>query len=68
MAAEKFGKASDPSRLKIMLVLAQQDRNVTELCGDLGSQSQPAVSHHLAILASHTWSMPAARANTSITR
>ena len=50
MAAEKFGKASDPSRLKIMLVLAQQDRNVTELCGDLGSQSQPAVSHHLAIL------------------
>jgi DNA-binding transcriptional ArsR family regulator len=48
--AEKFNMVSDATRLKVMLILAHQERNVTELCEDLGSQSQPAVSHHLAIL------------------
>src|SRR5437879_3992398 len=36
--------------VKIMLLLAHGERNVSELCDDLGSQSQPAVSHHLALL------------------
>jgi DNA-binding transcriptional ArsR family regulator len=46
----KFGMVSDSSRLKIILILGQTERNVTELCDDLKSQSQPAVSHHLALL------------------
>ena len=48
--AGKFAMMRDPSRLKIVLVLAQQERNVTEICGDLGAQTQPAVSHHLSDL------------------
>ncbi len=31
-------------------VAQREERNVTELCADLGTQSQPAVSHHLALL------------------
>lgn len=49
-AAGKFNMVSDATRLKVILILAQRERNVTELCEDLGSQSQPAVSHHLSIL------------------
>jgi DNA-binding transcriptional ArsR family regulator len=40
---------SDPTRLQIILMLAAGERHVGSLCGDL-SQSQPAVSHHLALL------------------
>ena len=32
------------------MLLADKERNVSELCSDLGTQSQPAVSHHLALL------------------
>jgi DNA-binding transcriptional ArsR family regulator len=32
------------------MLLSDKERNVTEICSDLGSQSQPAVSHHLALL------------------
>ena len=32
------------------MLLSEKERNVTELCADLGTQSQPAVSHHLALL------------------
>lgn len=49
-AAEQFNILSDPTRLKILLILVQRERNVTELCEDLDSQSQPAVSHHLSLL------------------
>jgi len=49
-AAVKLDMISDPTRLKTVLILAIEERNVTELCVDLGSQSQPAVSHHLSIL------------------
>jgi DNA-binding transcriptional ArsR family regulator len=48
--AGKLAKIGEPSKLKIIYVLSQQERNVTDLCADLGSQSQPAVSHHLSIL------------------
>jgi ArsR family transcriptional regulator len=45
-----FKLLSDETRLRILLYLAQQDElHVTALCDMLG-QSQPAVSHHLALL------------------
>ncbi|MHC5540065.1 ArsR/SmtB family transcription factor [Singulisphaera rosea] len=45
-----FRQASDPTRLQILIMLSGGDRNVGELCSDLGGMSQPAVSHHLALL------------------
>jgi DNA-binding transcriptional ArsR family regulator len=47
-AVELFRQAADPTRLQILLILSQLDRNVSELCSDIGDQGQPAVSHHLA--------------------
>ena len=40
---------SDPTRLQVIMILAQGERHVGALCAQL-SQSQPAVSHHLALL------------------
>jgi len=40
---------SDPTRLQVILLLAEGERHVGALCAQL-SQSQPAVSHHLALL------------------
>jgi DNA-binding transcriptional ArsR family regulator len=45
-------QASDTTRLQILVTLSEGDRNVDELCSDLGGMSQPAVSHHLALLRS----------------
>ncbi len=48
--AQVFKLLSDETRLRILLYLAQnQELHVTDLCSRLG-QSQPAVSHHLALL------------------
>ena len=48
--AQVFKLLSDETRLRILLYLAQsQEMHVTDLCTRLG-QSQPAVSHHLALL------------------
>ena len=48
--AQVFKLLSDETRLRILLYLAQnQELHVTDLCKRLG-QSQPAVSHHLALL------------------
>jgi len=48
--AQVFKLLSDETRLRILLYLAQsQEMHVTDLCNRLG-QSQPAVSHHLALL------------------
>lgn len=45
-----FKLLSDEARLRILAHLAQhQELNVSDLCERLG-QSQPAVSHHLALL------------------
>jgi ArsR family transcriptional regulator len=45
-----FKLLSDETRLRILLYLAQErELHVTALCDKLG-QSQPAVSHHLALL------------------
>jgi DNA-binding transcriptional ArsR family regulator len=42
-------QVSDATRLQIVTMLAEGERHVGSLCEDL-SQSQPAVSHHLALL------------------
>ncbi|MDR3636271.1 MAG: metalloregulator ArsR/SmtB family transcription factor [Isosphaeraceae bacterium] len=42
-------QVSDPTRLQVVLMLADGERHVGALCEQL-SQSQPAVSHHLALL------------------
>ena len=48
--AQVFKLLSDETRLRILLYLAQNSElHVTDLCNRLG-QSQPAVSHHLALL------------------
>jgi ArsR family transcriptional regulator len=48
--AQVFKLLSDETRLRILFYLAQfSELHVTDLCGRLG-QSQPAVSHHLALL------------------
>ena len=48
--AQVFKLLSDETRLRILLYLAQnEEMHVTQLCNRLG-QSQPAVSHHLALL------------------
>lgn len=49
-AADLLKQVSDPTRLQVLMLLTQKERNVSELCSDLGTQSQPAVSHHLALL------------------
>ena len=48
--AQVFKLLSDETRMRILLYLAQnRELHVTDLCTRLG-QSQPAVSHHLALL------------------
>ncbi len=48
--AQVFKLLSDETRMRILLYLAQShELHVTDLCTKLG-QSQPAVSHHLALL------------------
>jgi len=48
--ADLFKQLGDPSRLKILLALAENgEMHVSALC-ELLDQSQPAVSHHLNLL------------------
>ena len=49
-AADLLKQVSDPTRLQVLMLLSEKERNVSELCANLGAQSQPAVSHHLALL------------------
>ncbi|MGA2230706.1 MAG: metalloregulator ArsR/SmtB family transcription factor [Tepidisphaeraceae bacterium] len=44
-----FQLLSDKTRVKILLLLAEGERNVTALCHSLGLP-QPTVSHHLGLL------------------
>jgi len=44
-----FRLLSDKTRLNILLILAQGERNVTSLCDQL-KLPQPTVSHHLGLL------------------
>jgi len=43
-------QVSDATRLQILLLLSDAEHNVGAICNELGGQSQPAVSHHLAKL------------------
>jgi DNA-binding transcriptional ArsR family regulator len=48
-AAVLLKQVSDPTRLQIIALLSGGERHVGGLCAEVG-QSQPAVSHHLALL------------------
>jgi DNA-binding transcriptional ArsR family regulator len=48
-AAILLKQVSDPTRLQVILLLAEGEKHVGALCDEL-NQSQPAVSHHLALL------------------
>jgi DNA-binding transcriptional ArsR family regulator len=48
-AAILLKQVSDPTRLQVILMLAAGEKHVGALCQEL-NQSQPAVSHHLALL------------------
>lgn len=48
--AELFKQVSEPTRLLVLMLLDERERNVSEIAGDLPQQSQPSVSHHLALL------------------
>lgn len=47
--ARLFRLLSDPTRLRILLLLAEDERNVSDLCRRL-RMPQPTVSHHLGLL------------------
>ena len=49
-AADLLKQVSDPTRLQVLMLLSEKERDVTGLCAELGAQSQPAVSHHLSLL------------------
>ncbi len=40
---------SDPTRLQILMMLGEGEKHVGALCAEL-TQSQPSISHHLALL------------------
>jgi DNA-binding transcriptional ArsR family regulator len=48
-AALLLKQVSDPTRLQVILMLAEGEKHVGALCETL-NQSQPATSHHLALL------------------
>lgn len=48
-AAILLKQVSDPTRLQVIQMLSQGERHVGAVCEDL-NMSQPAVSHHLALL------------------
>ena len=48
-AATLMKQVSDPTRLQVILMLSEGERNVGSM-GEVLSQSQPAISHHLALL------------------
>ncbi len=48
-AATLLKQVSDPTRLQVILMLSEGERHVGALSEHL-NQSQPAVSHHLALL------------------
>jgi DNA-binding transcriptional ArsR family regulator len=48
-AAMLLKQVSDPTRLQVILMLSDGERHVGALSDEL-KQSQPAVSHHLALL------------------
>ena len=48
-AAILLKQVSDPTRLQVVTLLSERERHVGGLCDEF-NMSQPAVSHHLALL------------------
>jgi predicted transcriptional regulator len=48
-AAEQLKRLADPTRMAIILILAEQDRNGTELQAELSCRPH-TTAHHLALL------------------
>lgn len=48
-AANQLKQISETTRFQIILMLASAEKNVGTMCDEL-SHTQPAVSHHLALL------------------
>ncbi len=48
-AASLLKQVSDPTRLHVVTLLSERERHVGGLCDEF-NMSQPAVSHHLALL------------------
>lgn len=48
--ASLLKNVADPTRLAVIHALAQANSNVTDLMVALGMRSQPALSHHLALM------------------
>jgi DNA-binding transcriptional ArsR family regulator len=48
-ASTLLKQVSDATRLQVVMILSEGEKHVGALCAQL-SQSQPAVSHHLALL------------------
>src|SRR3954464_12007213 len=48
-AAMLLKQVSDPTRLQVILMLSEGERHVGAVCDQM-NMSQPAVSHHLALL------------------
>ena len=48
-AAMLLKQVSDPTRLQVILMLAEGEKHVGAICDQM-NMSQPAVSHHLALL------------------
>jgi len=48
-AATLLKQVSDPTRIQIVLMLAEEETNVGDISARV-NQSQPATSHHLALL------------------
>lgn len=49
LAIGAFKLASDPTRFRILTLLAKHEHNVGQICDEM-NQAQPAISHHLALL------------------
>jgi DNA-binding transcriptional ArsR family regulator len=48
-AAIQFKNLGDPTRIRILCMLAIEERNVGQMCAAMGL-GQPGVSHHLALM------------------
>ena len=48
-SSSAFKLGGDPTRFRIVVLLADGPRNVSDLCDSM-EQTQPAISHHLALL------------------
>jgi DNA-binding transcriptional ArsR family regulator len=48
-ASTLLKQASDPTRLRVLLMLRDGEKNVTEMLDSLENMSQPALSHHLSL-------------------